>query len=122
TPVFVSDVKGDLAGISQAGSPTARLQDRLSSLGLPEPVWGGSVVSLWDIFGEQGHPLRATVSDMGPLMLGRMLELNDTQEGVLNVVFKVADDDGQLLLDLKDLRAMLHDVAGRSAQLRSRYG
>ncbi|MCC2597521.1 DUF853 domain-containing protein [Pusillimonas sp. MFBS29] len=122
TPVFMADVKGDLSGISQAAVPNPKLQERLTNLGLPEPVWGGSPVVFWDIFGEQGHPVRATVSDMGPLLLARMLELNDTQEGVLNIVFRVADDEGQLLLDLKDLRAMLQNVADRSAELRTRYG
>src|SRR5690606_2544592 len=122
TPVFMADVKGDLSGISQAAVPNPKLQERLSNLGLPEPVWGASPVVFWDIFGEQGHPVRATVSDMGPLLLARMLELNDTQEGVLSLVFKVADDEGQLLLDLKDLRAMLQNVGDRSSDLRTRYG
>lgn len=122
TPVFMADVKGDLTGISQAGATSPKLQERLDKLGLPEPVWGDNPVVLWDIFAEQGHPVRATVSDMGPLLLARMLDLNDTQEGVLNLVFKVADDDGQLILDLKDLRAMLQDVADRAAELRTRYG
>lgn len=122
TPVFLADVKGDLTGVSQAGESTPKLAKRLDSLGLPEPVWGGSPVVLWDIFGEQGHPIRATVSDMGPLLLARMLELNDTQEGVLSLVFKVADDEGLLLLDMKDLRAMLQNVADRAAELRTRYG
>ncbi len=111
TPVFMADVKGDLSGISQPGQMTPKLAERLQRLGLPEPAAGACPVTLWDVFGEQGHPVRATVSDMGPLLLGRMLELNDTQEGVLNLVFKVADDEGMLLLDLKDLRAMLQDVA-----------
>ncbi|KDC15469.1 helicase HerA-like C-terminal domain-containing protein [Bordetella bronchiseptica] len=122
TPVFMADVKGDLTGISQAGTPSPKLQERLKNLGLPEPAWGASPVSLWDVFGEQGVPIRATVSDMGPLLLSRMLELNDTQEGVLTLVFRVADDEGQLLLDLKDLRAMLQNVADRSAELKTRYG
>ncbi len=122
TPVFMADVKGDLTGISQQGDITPKLAERLKRLGLPEPVPGACPVTLWDVLGEQGHPVRATVSDMGPLLLSRMLELNDTQEGVLSLVFKVADDDGQLLLDLKDLRAMLQDVADRSADLRTRYG
>ncbi len=121
-PVFMADVKGDLSGISQAAQPNPKLQQRLDTLGLPEPAWGGNPVTFWDVFGEQGHPVRATVSDMGPLLLARMLELNDTQEGVLNVVFKVADDEGQLLLDMKDLRAMLQDVSDRAAQLRTTYG
>ncbi|OZI63448.1 ATP-binding protein [Bordetella genomosp. 11] len=122
TPVFLADVKGDLTGISQMGSATPKLRERLDSLGLPEPAWGAAPVVLWDVFGEQGHPVRATVSDMGPLLLSRMLELNDTQEGVLALTFKVADDEGQLLLDLKDLRAMLQDVADRAPSLKTRYG
>src|SRR5690606_26042907 len=87
-----------------------------------EPVWGGNPAVLWDVFGEQGLPVRATISDMGPLLLSRMLELNDTQEGVLTLVFRVADDEGQLLLDLKDLRAMLQNVADRAAELKTKYG
>ncbi|WP_237173168.1 helicase HerA-like domain-containing protein [Paracandidimonas lactea] len=122
TPVFMADVKGDLSGISQPGQMTPKLAERLQRLGLPEPAAGACPVTLWDVFGEQGHPVRATVSDMGPLLLGRMLELNDTQEGVLNLVFKVADDEGMLLLDLKDLRAMLQDVADRGTELRTKYG
>ncbi len=122
TPVFMADVKGDLTGISQAGASSSKLQERLKTLGLPEPAWGASPVALWDVFGEQGALVRATVSDMGPLLLARMLELNDTQEGVLALVFKVADDEGQLLLDLKDLRAMLQNVADRSVELKVRYG
>lgn len=122
TPVFMADVKGDFTGISQAASPNPKLEQRLTSLGLPEPQWGGCPVTLWDLFGEQGHPVRATVSDMGPLLLSRMLELNDTQEGILNLVFRLADDEGMLILDLKDLRSMLHHVAERAAELRLRYG
>jgi len=122
TPVFMADVKGDLTGISQAGAASPKLSERLKSLGLAEPAWGASPVTLWDVFGEQGLPVRATITDMGPLLLSRILELNDTQEGVLTLVFKVADDEGQLLLDLKDLRAMLQNVADRSAELKTRYG
>ncbi len=122
TPVFVSDVKGDLSGISQAAVASPKLMERLQRLGIQEPVWGAAPVEFWDIFGEQGHPLRATISDMGPLLLSRMLELNDTQEGILNIVFRVADDEGMLLLDLKDLRAMLQAVSDRAAELRTRYG
>lgn len=122
TPVFMADVKGDLTGISQAGSASPKMLARLKSLNLPEPAWGASPVVPWDVFGVQGHPVRATVSDMGPLLLARMLQLNDTQEGVLTLVFKVADDEGQLLLDLKDLRAMLQNVADRAAELKTRYG
>ena len=122
TPVFVSDVKGDLSGLSQAGAPSPKLEDRLKRLSIPQPDWGESPVEFWDLFGEKGHPLRATISDMGPLLLSRILELNDTQEGVLNIVFHVADEEGLLLLDLKDLRAMLQAVAERAAELRNRYG
>ena len=122
TPVFMADVKGDFSGISQAASPNPKLDQRLASLGLPEPQWGACPVTFWDLFGEQGHPVRATVSDMGPLLLARMLELNATQEGVLNLVFKLADDEGLLILDMKDLRAMLQNVAERAAEVRTRYG
>src|SRR5690606_2886693 len=122
TPVFVADVKGDLSGISQAAVPSEKLKERLTRLGIAEPAWGGSPVEFWDLFGEKGHPLRATISDMGPLLLARMLELNDTQEGVLNIVFRVADDEGMLLLDLKDLRSMLQAVSDRAAELRTRDG
>lgn len=122
TPVFLADVKGDMGGISQAGQPSPKLEQRLHELGLPEPAWGACPVTFWDIFGEQGHPIRATVSDLGPLLLARMLDLNDTQEGALNVVFRVADDEGLLVLDLKDLRAMLQFVADHAAELRTRYG
>jgi DNA helicase HerA-like ATPase len=122
TPVFMADVKGDLTGISQAGASSPKLQDRLTRLGLPEPVWGANPVALWDVFGEQGTPVRATVSDMGPLLLARMLQLNEVQEGVLSLVFRVADDEGMLLLDLKDLRAMLQNVADRASELKVQYG
>ncbi len=122
TPVFMADVKGDLTGISQAGAASPKLAQRLADLGLPEPVWGGSPTTLWDIFGAQGHSIRATVSDLGPLLLARMLDLNDTQEGVLTLAFRVADDEGLLLLDMKDLRAMLQFVADHAAELRTRYG
>ncbi len=122
TPVFMADVKGDLTGISQAGADNPKLQERLQKFELPVPEWGAAPTVLWDVFGEQGHPVRATISDMGPLLLARMLNLNDTQTGVLNLVFKVADDEGQLLLDLKDLRAMLQNVADRAAELRQNYG
>ena len=110
-PVFMADVKGDLTGMSQAGQPSEKMSAVLKERGLPSPVFAASPVTLWDVFGEQGHPVRATISDMGPLLLSRMLNLNDTQAGVLNLVFKIADDNGLLLLDLKDLRAMLQHVS-----------
>ena len=121
-PVFMADVKGDLTGISQAGVMGEKLTGILKErgLGLPEPLACPS--TLWDVFGEQGHPVRATVSDMGPLLLGRMLNLNETQAGVLNLVFKIADDNGLLLLDLKDLRAMLQYVGDNSSQFTTQYG
>lgn len=122
TPVFLADVKGDLTGLAMPGAESPKLKERLGRLGLPEPAWGGCPTALWDVFGEQGVPVRATVSDMGPLLLGRMLALNDTQQGVLALVFKVADDEGQLLLDMKDLRAMLQNVAERAGELKLRYG
>ncbi|OSZ32687.1 ATP-binding protein [Alcaligenes faecalis] len=122
TPVFLADAKGDLSGISQAAQPNPKLQERLQKLGLPEPAWGANPVTFWDIFGEQGHPVRATISDMGPLLLAQILELNDTQEGILNILFRVADDEGQLILDLKDLRALLQDISDRAAELRGQYG
>ncbi|MGY8524894.1 helicase HerA-like C-terminal domain-containing protein [Paracidovorax citrulli] len=121
-PVFLADVKGDLTGISQPGRNSEKLSRRLAELGLPEPAWAGCPTTLWDVFGEKGHPVRATISDMGPLLLSRMLELNDTQQGVLNLVFRIADDNGLLLLDTKDLRAMLQHVAERASEFRSEYG
>jgi len=121
-PVFLADVKGDLAGISKPGQMTEKLGARLKKLGLPEPQWGGCPATLWDVFGEQGHPVRATVSDMGPLLLARLLNLNDTQEGVLSMVFRIADDNGLLLLNLPDLRAMLQFVGDNAAQFRTQYG
>ncbi|MGE0803349.1 MAG: helicase HerA-like C-terminal domain-containing protein [Lautropia sp.] len=121
-PVFMADVKGDLAGISQPGVMSPKLQERLTKYGFEAPAFSGFPVTLWDVFGEQGHPLRATVSDMGPLLLARILGLNETQEGVLNLVFKVADDHGLLLLDSKDLRAMLQYVGDNSKQFTTEYG
>ncbi|MEQ1592187.1 MAG: helicase HerA-like domain-containing protein [Thiobacillaceae bacterium] len=121
-PCFMSDVKGDLTGISQMGGGNAKVDARVAQLGLTdfEPV--AFPVTCWDVWGEQGHPVRATVSDMGPLLLSRMLNLNDTQGGVLNLVFKVADDNGLLLLDLKDLRAMLQFVGDNAGDFTTEYG
>jgi len=121
-PVFMADVKGDLTGISQAGVASDKLKARLSEHGLPEPLWGACPTTLWDVFGEKGHPVRATVSHMGPLLLSRMLELNDTQQGVLNLVFRIADANGLLLLDAKDLRAMLQYVGDNASQFTTEYG
>ena len=122
TPVFMADVKGDLAGISQLGGDNEKVKTRLKDLGLPEPTWAGAPTTLWDVFGEQGHPVRATISDMGPLLLSRMLDLNDTQAGVLTMVFKIADDNQMLLLDLKDLRSMLQFVGDNAKQFTTDYG
>ena len=121
-PVFMADVKGDLTGIAKAGQASAKMSERLQRLGLPEPQWQGFPVTLWDVWGEQGHPVRATVSDMGPLLISRLLGLNDTQEGVLSMAFKIADDNGLLLLDLKDLRAMIQYVGDNAAQFKTQYG
>ncbi|MFC5499798.1 helicase HerA-like domain-containing protein [Caenimonas terrae] len=121
-PVFMADVKGDLTGISQAGTIAGKLADIVKERGLPMPRPAPCPVTLWDVFGEQGHPVRATVSDMGPLLLARMLNLNETQAGVLNLVFKVADDQGLLLLDLKDLRAMLQHVGDNASTFTTEYG
>ena len=121
-PVFMADVKGDLTGLAAAGQASEKLSARLERLGLPEPDFRAAPVTLWDVFGEQGHPLRATVSDMGPLMLARMLNLNEVQEGVLALTFRVADESGLLLLDMKDLRSMLQFVGDNGAALRTRYG
>jgi DNA helicase HerA-like ATPase len=121
-PCFMSDVKGDLSGISQTGGGNARVTERLEQLGIVEHVYQGFPVTLWDPFGETGHPVRATVSDLGPLLLARMLELNETQAGVLNLVFKVADDNGLLMLDLKDLRAMLQFIGDNAKTFTTEYG
>jgi DNA helicase HerA-like ATPase len=121
-PVFMADVKGDLAGLSQPGTMSPKLQARIEQLGLQAPVFAGLPTTLWDVYGERGHPLRATVSDMGPMLLARMLSLNETQEGVLNLVFRIADAAGLLLLDAKDLRAMLQHVGDNAKQFTTEYG
>lgn len=122
TPVFVADIKGDLSGISQAAVPSEGLTKRLEKLSLPEPHYSANPAVFWDVFGEKGHPIRVTVSDLGPMLLSRMLDLNDTQEGIVNILFKLADDESQLILDFKDLRAMLQHVGERSAELKLKYG
>ena len=121
-PVFMADVKGDLTGISQAGSIGEKMAGILEERGIDTPQSMACPAALWDVFGEQGHPVRATVSDMGPLLLGRMLNLNETQAGVINLVFKIADDNGMLLLDLKDLRAMLQYVGENASEFTTKYG
>jgi len=121
-PVFLADVKGDLSGLGAAGVASEKFKQRLERLGIADWVPRASPVAFWDVFGEAGHPVRATVSDMGPLLLARLLGLNDTQEGVLQIVFKVADDGGLLLLDLKDLRAMVRHVGENAKDFTARYG
>ncbi|MGE0383746.1 MAG: helicase HerA-like domain-containing protein [Gammaproteobacteria bacterium] len=121
-PVFMADVKGDLSGMALPGATDPRLQARAAQIGLSGYAGESFPVVYWDLFGRQGHPVRTTVTDMGPLLLARVLEVNETQEGVLNVLFKLADDEGLLLLDLKDLRAMLAEVADRAGELGRTYG
>ncbi len=121
-PVFMADVKGDLTGVTQPGTLPPKVAAILKDRGLPEPTPVTCPSTLWDVFGQQGHPVRATVSDMGPLLLARMLALNEIQSGVLNLVFKIADDNGLLLLDMKDLRAMLQFVGDNAKSFTTEYG
>ena len=121
-PVFMADVKGDLTGLSQVGALGSKLAKVITERGIPAPQFAAFPTTLWDVFGQQGHPVRATVSDLGPLLLGRMLNLNETQAGVLQLVFKIADDDGLLLLDMKDLRAMCQLVGDNASEFTTEYG
>jgi DNA helicase HerA-like ATPase len=121
-PVFMADVKGDLSGLSQAGTMSPKLKQRLDTLAIKDFAFAGCPVVFWDVLGKAGHPVRATVSDMGPLLLGRMLNLNETQEGVLALAFKIADDNGLLLLDMKDLRAMLQHIGESARDFTTEYG
>ncbi len=121
-PVFMADIKGDLSGISQSGSMGSKLAAVLTERALPAPEFVAFPTTLWDLFGTQGHPVRATVSDLGPLLLARMLNLNETQAGVLQLVFKIADDGGLLLLDMKDLRAMCQWVGDNASDFTTEYG
>jgi DNA helicase HerA-like ATPase len=121
-PVFMADVKGDLSGISQPGKQHRKLQERANAIGLDPYTQESFPVVFWDLFGKKGHRVRTTVSEMGPLLLSRMLDLNDTQEGIIYAVFKIADDQGLLLLDLKDLRALLTFAGENAKQLRLEYG
>jgi len=121
-PVFMADVKGDLTGLSQPGVLGQKLAKVLKERALPAPEFAASPCTLWDVFGEQGHPVRATVSDLGPLLLARMLNLNETQAGVLQLVFKIADTQGLLLLDMKDLRAMCQWVGDNASEFTTEYG
>ena len=121
-PVFMADVKGDLAGVSQPGIAAPKIQERLGLLKIGDHPFEASPVSFWDIFGEQGHPVRTTVSDMGPLLLSRLLNLNDVQSGVLTLVFRIADDNGLHLLDFKDLRAMAQYAGDHAGEFETEYG
>ena len=121
-PVFMADVKGDLSGPAVSGANSLKMKKRLTQLKIDEPKWSGFPVTFWDLFGKSGHPVRATVSDMGPRLLGRLFNLNDTQQGVLTLVFKIADDNGMLLLDTKDLRTMLQFVGDNSKSFKTTYG
>ena len=121
-PVFMADVKGDLSGLARAGAANPKISERLDKLAIDGFQFAAYPVAFWDVFGEQGHPVRTTISDMGPLLMARLLNLNETQSGVLAMVFKIADDNGMLLLDLKDLRAMLQHVGDNAAQFKTQYG
>jgi uncharacterized protein len=121
-PVFLADVKGDLAGISQAGGENPKILERIKLLNLTDQSFREFPVAFWDVFGKGGHPIRATVSDMGPLLMGRLLNLNDVQTGVLTLIFKIADDNGLLLLDLKDLRSMVQYVGDNAGNFTTEYG
>ena len=121
-PVFAADVKGDLSGIALAGTEKSFLSERAAKIGLDPYVFEPHPTIFWDVFGKQGHPIRSTVSEMGPLLLSRLLDLNDVQEGVLNIAFRVADDEGLLLLDLKDLRAILTFLSEHADEVKARYG
>ena len=121
-PCFMADMKGDLSGISQSGKISGFIQKRMAEFGIEAPEFQACPVRFFDVFGEQGHPMRATVSDMGPQLLSRLMGLNDTQEGILNIVFRIADERGLLLLDLKDLRSMLNYVAKNAPSFKTTYG
>ncbi|MDO9193049.1 MAG: DUF853 domain-containing protein [Undibacterium sp.] len=121
-PVFMADVKGDLSGMAHAGQLSPKMQQRIEQLAIEVPQWQACPVTFWDVFGKQGHPVRATISDLGPLLLGRMLNLNETQAGVMQLAFKIADDNGLLLLDTKDLRAMLQHLGDNAATFQTEYG
>jgi DNA helicase HerA-like ATPase len=121
-PVFLADVKGDLSGVAAAGATTPKLQERMKAIGAQMPAFAANPVVFWDVFGKRGIPVRATISDLGPLLLGRLLDLNPTQQGVLTLVFKIADDRGLHLFDLKDLRAMLQFVGDHAGEFSTQYG
>jgi len=121
-PVFLADVKGDLSGIAKPGASNSKIDERIASLGLGDFSFSGFPVTFWDVFGQQGHPMRTTVSEMGALLFSKLLNLNETQSGIMHIVFKIADDMGMLLIDLKDLRAMLKYVGDNSSEFTTKYG
>src|SRR5215831_11616002 len=121
-PVFLADVKGDLSGLAKAGAASDKMKARLKSTGHDEPKWRANPAVFWDVLGKSGFPIRATISDLGPLLLGRLFNLNPTQQGVLAIVFKMADDQGLPILDLKDLRAMLQYVGDNATSVKTQYG
>ncbi len=121
-PVFMADVKGDLGSMAQAGGDNAKIQERAQQLGLTNFAYRGYPVTFWDVFGTKGHPLRTTISEMGPLLLARLLDLNDTQSGVLSMAFRIADDQGLLLLNMDDLRSMLSYLGENAREFRADYG
>lgn len=121
-PVFLADVKGDLSGLAKAGGSNNKVAERVQQLSLDDHTYRAFPVTFWDVDGKLGHPVRATISDMGPLLLGRMLNLNDVQQGVLSLVFKIADDKGWLLLDFKDLRAMVQFAGENAKEFTTSYG
>src|SRR5688572_4316460 len=121
-PVFLADVKGDLAGLAAAGGGNPKVQERIATLKVEGFAYAANPVAFWDVFGASGHPMRTTISEMGPILLARILELNETQAGVLAAVFRIADEHGLLLLDLKDLRSMIQHAGDNAAQFRTKYG
>src|SRR5512136_945034 len=121
-PVFMADVKGDLSGLPFPGGENPKVVERVQKLGLKDFKFEGYPVVFWDVFGEQGHPVRTTISEMGPLLLSRILNLNETQSSILTMAFKIADDNGLLLLDFKDLQAMIQFVGDNADRFKTRYG
>src|SRR5215510_7237924 len=121
-PVFMADVKGDVSGLAMPGTPNDKIKERVAQIGVSGYTQEASPVVFWDLYGKAGHPVRATVSEMGPSLLGRIFELNDTQSGVLDIAFKMADDQGLLLLDLDDFRAVLTFVADNRKEISTQYG
>ena len=121
-PCFMADMKGDLSGVSQPGAMSGFIEKRMPEFGIENPQFAGCPVRVYDVFGEQGHPMRTTISNMGPMLLSRLLGLNEVQSGVMDIIFRVADDKGLLLLDLKDLRAMVNYVSEHAAEYKTVYG